>query len=124
MIILVKFCEQFPSPQNMVMFDNPIQEEEVDDDNEEDEEWKFTSENSASILLERQFMLHKFLLLRPDEEFLRDKNIIPSLSSNDRQELRGKIENQLARRISQRPTQEELVNKHILFGEFFSFMQI
>ena len=54
------------------------------------------------------------LAQRPDKQELIDKNIIPIMSENERHDCREAIGTRLNRRLSLRPTQEELEQRNIL----------
>jgi phosphatase and actin regulator 4 len=54
------------------------------------------------------------LAQRPDKQELIDKNIIPVMSENERQDTREAIGTKLSRRLSLRPTAEELEQRNIL----------
>ena len=54
------------------------------------------------------------LAQRPDKQELIDKNIIPVMSENERQDSREAIGTKLNRRLSLRPTAEELEQRNIL----------
>ncbi|XP_031422797.1 phosphatase and actin regulator 3a [Clupea harengus] len=51
---------------------------------------------------------------RPSKQELEDRNIFPTRSDQERQEIRQQIESKLAKRLSQRPAVEELEGRNIL----------
>ncbi|XP_072571350.1 phosphatase and actin regulator 3-like isoform X4 [Paramormyrops kingsleyae] len=51
---------------------------------------------------------------RPSKQELEDRNIFPTRSDQERQEIRQQIEMKLAKRLSQRPGVEELESRNIL----------
>lgn len=67
--------------------------------------------------IKRADHINRFLAHRPCHDDLIAKNIIPSRTPEARAELRNAIEASLERRLSQRPTADELEQKNILYGE-------
>lgn len=51
---------------------------------------------------------------RPNREELIERNILPSLTSQERQKVRELLESKLTRRLRLRPTVEELEQRNIL----------
>lgn len=51
---------------------------------------------------------------RPDRQELVERNILPSLTSQERQQVRELLESKLTRRLRLRPTVEELEQRNIL----------
>lgn len=64
--------------------------------------------------LARKESLQLKLAQRPNKQELIDKNIIPAMSEDERQDCREAIGTKLNRRLSLRPTAEELEMKNIL----------
>ncbi|XP_026119093.1 phosphatase and actin regulator 3-like [Carassius auratus] len=62
----------------------------------------------------RKELLAVKLRNRPSKQELEDKNIFPTRSDQERQEIRQQIEMKLAKRLSQRPAVEELESRNIL----------
>ena len=54
------------------------------------------------------------LAQRPDRQVLIEKNILPAMSEEERQESRETVKSTLSRRLSSRPTIEELEQRNIL----------
>lgn len=70
--------------------------------------------SDRALWRKRADRLGRFLETRPGHSDLIVKNIIPSTSSEARAEMRVEIEAHLERRLSQRPTADELEQKNIL----------
>lgn len=64
--------------------------------------------------LARKESLQLKLSQRPDKQELIDKNIIQTMSDNEKQDSREAIGTKLNRRLSLRPTPEELEQRNIL----------
>ncbi|XP_063063888.1 phosphatase and actin regulator 3a [Engraulis encrasicolus] len=62
----------------------------------------------------RKELLAVKLRNRPSKQELEDRNIFPTRSDQERQEIRQQIEMKLAKRLSQRPNVEELESRNIL----------
>ncbi|XP_051518845.1 phosphatase and actin regulator 3-like isoform X1 [Myxocyprinus asiaticus] len=62
----------------------------------------------------RKELLAVKLRNRPSKQELEDRNIFPTRSDQERQEIRQQIEMKLAKRLSQRPAVEELESRNIL----------
>ncbi|XP_029103839.1 phosphatase and actin regulator 3b isoform X1 [Scleropages formosus] len=62
----------------------------------------------------RKELLAVKLRNRPSKQELEDRNIFPTRSDQERQEIRQQIEMKLAKRLSQRPGVEELESRNIL----------
>ncbi|XP_041953156.1 phosphatase and actin regulator 3a [Alosa sapidissima] len=62
----------------------------------------------------RKELLAVKLRNRPSKQELEDRNIFPTRSDQERQEIRQQIEMKLAKRLSQRPAVEELEGRNIL----------
>ncbi|XP_056588550.1 phosphatase and actin regulator 3a [Triplophysa dalaica] len=62
----------------------------------------------------RKELLSVKLRNRPSKQELEDRNIFPTRSDQERQEIRQQIEMKLAKRLSQRPAVEELESRNIL----------
>ena len=79
------------------------------DDDDDDDEY-----SSLAAKVRRQDSLALFLSNRPCQRELIDRNIIPSRTEQDKQDIREKIGLQLSRRLSLRPSASELLEKNIL----------
>jgi len=66
--------------------------------------------------VERKDSLARFLNNRPQRKELVEKNILPTKSEEEKAEDRREIGSKLFRRLSMRPTVEELEQKNILHG--------
>lgn len=73
----------------------------------------FKSDKVAAKLARKESLQMK-LAQRPDRQELIDKNIIPSMSEDERHDFKEAIGNKLNRRLSLRPTAEELEQRNIL----------
>ncbi|CAH8491467.1 unnamed protein product [Dicrocoelium dendriticum] len=69
------------------------------------------------LWLKRADRIGRFLETRPTSDDLIEKNILPSITPEQRAEMRIEIEATLERRLSQRPTVGELEQKNILYTE-------
>ena len=74
------------------------------------EEWRERRERIGRSLERR-------LSTRPSAEELRDRNLIPKLSSEEKEDIKRRISVKLERRLSIRPTETDLKNRNILKAE-------
>ena len=74
------------------------------------EEWRERRERIGRSLERR-------LSTRPSAEELRDRNLIPKLTSEEKEDIKRRISVKLERRLSIRPTETDLKNRNILKAE-------
>ncbi|XP_054152915.1 phosphatase and actin regulator 1-like [Oppia nitens] len=93
-------------------------ESDSDDDSDGNINWRDyygeDEQGKVAAKIARKDSLAIKLAQRPDKQELIDKNIIPVLSENERQDTREAIGTKLNRRLSLRPTAEELEQRNIL----------
>ncbi|XP_072025052.1 uncharacterized protein [Amphiura filiformis] len=93
--------------------EDSLSDYENNKENEDDDEDDATYNNSLAAKVKRNDSLAFHLRNRPDRKVLEERNILPQKSETERKVQISAVGAKLVRRLSQRPTQEELEQKNI-----------